>query len=796
MLLGDTITRFRRTGIQRVTIETARSLAGQAQLDFVRWDYAEGRLRFLDVDELNAVFGAGDWPKGVRVRPQARNVGRPFREHLADPAAAWLLIPEVGWHEDHGVETLARAIAHCREWGGRTAFIFYDLIPITNPVYAGGAEAHEAYLVELTRADLIIPISVDAGRTLKRLWDERAIAPQPPIAPLLLPDGGFGPASINASKRTSRTIVLLGTVEPRKRQVEFLRAMEKARRRSAEVTDHTVLVIGSIHPYVANDFNALVRRNEWLTHLDYETDAEVYRLVRDADFTVFASEDEGYGLPISESLAFGTPCLCANRGSMAEIAAGGGCLTVDVRDETALVEAVISLCERPEILEGLRAEIAARRFRTWSDYGRELIAALAKADRGDQAAEVRVAEATYEDLSFDTETFERLAISDVVAFPDDAARDAFIAEAHRRQWHALLPSRLLAGDATHVVATLARQRHDRQVLAGSEQAYAKARQCVPATFKTRPTFLRILISTYNRRDFVVLNVRWLLKTILNLVDFPIEVIVVDGGSTDGTVDELFTIGDSRLTIIESPSNVGMLAGFREAARKPGAEYTWVVGDDDFIRRDGFRGVVEGVRANPGISFAFTNFSVYHRPALRPTDMAYNLILESIPVGQTVAPSGIMKVRQAAEQTDNLFTAIYAIVWRADLLSAAYEHAFDGAPFANLTEAIPCTDYIVGRYAECDAYWYGGLGIASNAHNGWSSNRPRWHGAVMPMALAQARDAGVDPILLQNWADKHLRLLYEALEIARVNGHNPRLTPDDLALAQCIFRSGLPAAFYA
>jgi glycosyltransferase involved in cell wall biosynthesis len=798
MLLGDTITRFRRTGVQRVAIEAARGLAIHAQLDFVRWDYTEGRLRFLDIEELDALFGAADWPAGVSVRPEARNVGRPFREHLYDPVATWLLIPEVGWHEDNGVETLARAVAHCQDWGGRVAFIFYDLIPITNPLYADSAEPHEAYLVELTRADLVIPISEDSGQALSRFWDRRAIAPHPPIAPLLLPDGGFGPsrAIAQSPNPVSRTIVLLGTVEPRKRQVEFLRSMEKARRSSSEVSEYNVVVIGSLHPHVANDFNTMVRRNGWLTHLDYASDADVHRLLRDAAFTVFASDDEGYGLPISESLAFGTPCLCANHGSMAEIAAGGGCLTVDVRDESALEEALIALCERPAILQNLRAEIAERRFRSWADYGRELVDLFAKAERGVPAADVRVAEAPGKDLDFDAEVFERLAVSDVAIFPDEAASAAFIAEARRRHWPALLPSRLMTEDATDTVAALARQRHDRHKLALSERAYAKARRCVPAAFKTRPIFLRILISTYNRRDFVVLNVRWLLKKILNLVDFPVEVVVVDGGSTDGTVDALFTIGDSRLTIIESPANVGMLSGLREAARLPGAEYVWLVGDDDLIRRDGFRGVVDGLLANPGVAFAFTNFSVYHRAALDSTDMAHNLILQSTPVAQTVAPSGILKVRQAAEQTDNLFTAIYAIVWRADLLCAAYEHAFDGAPFANLTEAIPCTEYILGRYAECDAFWHGGLGIAGNAHNSWSSNRPRWHGAVMPLALALARDAGVDPVLLQSWADLHLGLLYEALEITKANGRDPHLTSDDLTLAQSVFRSGLPAAYCA
>jgi glycosyltransferase involved in cell wall biosynthesis len=796
MLLGDTITRYRRTGIHRVTIETARGLAGQVELNFVRWDYTEGRLRFLDVEELNSLFGAGDWPEGVRVHPNARNVGRPFHEYLEEPTATWLLVPEVGWHEDHGVETLARAIAHCQAWGGRSAFIFYDLIPISNPIYAGGAEPHEAYLAELTRTDLIVPISKESGNVLEKFWAERGIEPHPPILPLLLPDGGFGDRRLkNAWGAVGRTIVLLGTVEPRKRQVEFLKAMENARARSAEVAQWNVVVIGSLHYHVANEFNALVRRHGWLTHLDYVTDADVERSIRGAGFTVFASDDEGYGLPISESLAFGTPCICANHGSMAEIAAGGGCLTVDVRSAAALEQAVIELCENPAKLDRLREEIAARAFQTWPDYGRQLVSLLSAADRGVEAADVLVEKAR-SDIAADADAFERMAKSDIVLFADAESRTAFIEEAQRRRWPALLPTRLLDGEPGDAIAILAKQKYARSKLAVSEQVYAKARQAIPTNFKTRPVFLRVLISTFNRRDFVVLNVKWILKSILSLADFPVELVVVDGGSSDGTVDALFTISDARLRIIECPVNVGMLAGIREAARLPGAEYVWLVGDDDFIRPGGFRAIMQGLRANLGLGFAFTNFSVYHRAVLTPMDMAYSLIMESTPVTQTVAPSGVLKVSQAAEQTDNLFTAIYTIVWRADLLSAAYEHAFDDVPFADLTEAIPCTEYIIGRYGGCEAFWHGGLGVAGNAHNSWSHNRPRWHGAVMPMALSLARDAGVDPVLLQAWADVHLRLLHEALEIAEKNGHAPRLTQADLALAQSVFRGGLPAAFSA
>ena len=797
MLVGAKITRRRRTGIHRVTIETARGLAGVAHLELVRWDYLEGRLRFLDALELDQMFGPGDWPESLRQRPQARQVGRPFREQLPDPQNAWLLIPEVGWHEERGVETLARAMAHVHAWGGRVAFIFYDVIPITNPAYAGGAPLHEAYLRELSKADLIVPISATSGEELKRLWAERGTEPPPPIAPLLLPDGGFGrPSDRPEARPAQRQIVLAGAIEPRKRQVEFLQAMERARGRSAEVASWTAVAVGSVHGAVRNAFDELLRRNAWLTHRDYVEDDELQRLMEGAGFTAFVSDDEGYGLPIAESLAFGTPCLCADFGSMGEIAAGGGCLTVDVRDPAALEAAIVELVERPETLDRLRREIRERRFRSWADYGRGLVTLMDGTSRVAVAAPPPAVAPPAEDMpKLDDAGFAALASADVVAMKDDAARRAFIAEAAARGWPALLPSRLPVGHGLAEAAEIAAAKAARTETDRRERLHQSVCASARDNGVSRPIFLRVLISTFNRRDFCVMNAKWILKSVLNTTDLPVELVIVDGGSTDGTVDALLKIRDGRLKIIESPVNVGMLGGLREAARAPGAEYVWLVGDDDFIQPKAFADILEGLQARPGTPFAFTNFAVYQRAALKPADMVSNLVVEANPVAEQVAPSGWLKVRQAAEQTDNLFTAIYTIVWRADLLSAAYEHAFHGPAFQDLTQAIPCTEYILGHYGECDAYWHDGVGVVGNAHNSWSRHRPRWHGAIMPLAFALARDAGVDPVKLQTWADSHRGWLDEALHIAARNGWTPNLGADDEALAEAVFRD-LSRAFEA
>ena len=582
-------------------------------------------------------------------------------------------------------------------------------------------------------------------------------------------------------------------MEPRKHQVEFLQAMAAARARSKEAARLEVVVIGSLHPYVADAFNALVVRHGWIKYLDYADDAVLQGAIRRAAFTAFLSDDEGYGLPISESLALGAPCLCANFGAMAEIAAGGGCLAVDVRDAGALEAAILRLCETPELLIQLRAEIAARSFQTWADYAAALLKTLAAvpSPRKDASVEVaRHAAGAPEHLT--EETFQALARADVLVFQDPSERSAFLAEAVRRRWPELLPARQPVGEAEaqRAVEDLRQARSERIRIAEVEGAYARARASNPAGLSVRPVFLRLLISTYNRRDFVAANVRWLLKEIIGPAGGEIDLVVVDGGSTDGTLRALRDIADPRVRIVACPVNVGMLGGWREASHLLGAEYVWVIGDDDFIRPDGFQAMLAGLRAHPGAPFAFTNLCVYHRAALGPADRPADLIAESRPVAEPAAPDGLMSVREAGEQTDNLFTAIYAIVWRADLWAAAYDHAFDQPEFSDLVEAIPCTDLILRRLADCDAFWRGEPAIAGNAHNSWSRWRPRWHGVVMPLAFALAREAGLDRVKLQAWADMHLELFREALEIAREQKVDPGLQPDQLELARLLLRTDI------
>ena len=107
------------------------------------------------------------------------------------------------------------------------------------------------------------------------------------------------------------------------------------------------------------------------------SDHELREAYRRARFTVLASLHEGYGLPVAESLAYGVPALTTSYGSTAEIAADGGALLVDPRDDDALVRELRRMVTDDALVADLRADALARPVRTWDDYAAELWQTLA-----------------------------------------------------------------------------------------------------------------------------------------------------------------------------------------------------------------------------------------------------------------------------------------------------------------------------------------------------------------------------------------------------------------------------------
>jgi len=105
-------------------------------------------------------------------------------------------------------------------------------------------------------------------------------------------------------------------------------------------------------------------------------DTTLQTLYSSCDFTVYPSIEEGFGLPILESQWNGRPCICADTGSMNEIAAGGGALTVPITNADALANAILNLISDESLFSKLSHECVSRQFKTWTDYGSELISLM------------------------------------------------------------------------------------------------------------------------------------------------------------------------------------------------------------------------------------------------------------------------------------------------------------------------------------------------------------------------------------------------------------------------------------
>jgi glycosyltransferase involved in cell wall biosynthesis len=80
--------------------------------------------------------------------------------------------------------------------------------------------------------------------------------------------------------------------------------------------------------------------------LGYVPRGELPALYAGAELFLFPSRVEGFGLPVLEAMACGTPVVAARAGALPETA-GGGALLVDPDDPAALAAAVASLLDDP-----------------------------------------------------------------------------------------------------------------------------------------------------------------------------------------------------------------------------------------------------------------------------------------------------------------------------------------------------------------------------------------------------------------------------------------------------------------
>jgi glycosyltransferase involved in cell wall biosynthesis len=181
------------------------------------------------------------------------------------------------------------------------------------------------------------------------------------------------PDEIAAAKRRydiqGEYILSVGTIHPRKNYQGLIRAFQCLPRKYA-------LVIVGKKGWLFQEILANVQGLNLggrVKFIDYVPAADLPALYSGARLCAFPSLYDGFGFPVLEAQACGTPVVCSNTSSLPEVA-GDGAEFFDPRDAEAMTYALTRVSEddarRKELIEGGRVNL--RRF-SWSHAAREIL---------------------------------------------------------------------------------------------------------------------------------------------------------------------------------------------------------------------------------------------------------------------------------------------------------------------------------------------------------------------------------------------------------------------------------------
>jgi glycosyltransferase involved in cell wall biosynthesis len=252
-----------------------------------------------------------------------------------------------------------------------------DVSPLLHPETHGRLQVayhRRLFPLVLKRADAVVTISASSKKDIVSacgIAEDKVHVIHLGVEPRFVPDAPE--ESEFARQLPERYILNIGTLEARKNLPRLLEAYAIARKRGLD----RKLLIGGATGWRLSNLAAIVDKfglEEDVNFLGYVKDEELPILYGRADFFVYPSLYEGFGLPILEAMACGTPVITSDCSSMPEVA-GEAALLVDPLDVEALAEKMLELVSDKELAASLRARGIERAGRfTWEKTARQTVA--------------------------------------------------------------------------------------------------------------------------------------------------------------------------------------------------------------------------------------------------------------------------------------------------------------------------------------------------------------------------------------------------------------------------------------
>lgn len=185
----------------------------------------------------------------------------------------------------------------------------------------------------------------------------------------------------NYQLSTKNYLLYVGAIQPRKNLEVLIAAFEKVKKESASWRTDLKLVIAGAPAWKAEKTLQKIAASEFKNdiivtgNLGFEKMAVLYQ---NAKIFVFPSLYEGFGIPVLEAMASGTPVICAKNSSLVE-AGGEAALYFKTEDFSDLADCINKIIENEAFAEELiqKGREHAKKF-SWEKCAQETLYYLLK----------------------------------------------------------------------------------------------------------------------------------------------------------------------------------------------------------------------------------------------------------------------------------------------------------------------------------------------------------------------------------------------------------------------------------
>ena len=148
-------------------------------------------------------------------------------------------------------------------------------------------------------------------------------------------------------------ILAVGNLQPRKNMPRLIRAF--ARLRQKGLIEHALVLVGQL-AWQGEEILSEIQARGVAPHVvttGYVSEDHLVALYNGADFFVYPSLYEGFGLPVLEAMSCGTPVITSVTTSLPEVA-GDAALYVDPLSDTDIESALLKLASNAELRRTLK----------------------------------------------------------------------------------------------------------------------------------------------------------------------------------------------------------------------------------------------------------------------------------------------------------------------------------------------------------------------------------------------------------------------------------------------------------